>query len=445
MNDMPTRMIAASQKNEFDPQIAGGIAQKTKLVLIAFSVLLVLFFLALALIPIGGAVIGSGQLGVESQVKRIAHPTGGVIAAIFVKDGDRVKRGQLLLRLDTTVSGVSAELSGRNVYQLMAERARLEAEREGQSLVTFPKELTSQTNPAANAAMASERRLFALRMSAQQGIRVQLVQRVSQLNEQIVGFRAQIQALRLQQDLIQPEREGLKKLYAKGYVTITRYNEIERAAASLDGSIGSLNASIAEARAKITEIKEQIISVGQESRADAGIQLARVNTTLNDQMVRKATAGDQFDRSVLRAPYNGVIDKLAFAAIGDVVQPAQTVMEIVPDSERLIVEAKISPTDVDRMQVGLPARVRFTAFSSTATPEIAGRVTFVSAERATVKESGESFYRIKIFVDEKQVGAEKLKLLPGMPAEVFVSTGSRSMLSYLLKPLIDQFERSFRD
>jgi HlyD family secretion protein len=430
----------ASQEEELE-QSLGRFSRRAYL---ALAVLLFGFGLAAALVPIGGAVIGEGRLGVESQVKRISHPTGGVIAEIHVRDGDPVRTGQVLMRLDTTVTGVSADLSGQTVDQLLAQRARLVAESEGRGSPSFPRDL-ARGDASARAAMASERRLFALRAQARSGMRAQLYERIRQLNDQIGGYQAQIAALEQQKALIAPERQGVRELWEQDLVTINRLNQLERTAVDLDGSIASLQASIAQTRGRIAETQEQIISLDQQARSDAGAELAQVNSALNDQRVRSVSAGDQFDRSAIRAPYDGVVDKLAFTTVGGVVPAAETIMEIVPDNDRLIVEAAISPADIDRVQVGQEARVRLSAFSAQSTPELPGRVTFVSAERATAPDTNVSYYRVRIQLDEAAVVREGLELKAGMPAEAFISTGSRSMLSYITKPLRDQFARAFSD
>lgn len=421
------------------------IRKRTRQSLLAIGLLFAALFIGAAIIPIGSAVIGTGQLDVESSVKRISHPTGGVIVQIHVRDGDRVKKDELLIRLDTTVSGARADLTGRTVDQLLAQKARLRAELEGHSQLRIPAALSRRSDENARSAIESERRLFKLRRSERSGVRSQLRQRVSQLDKQIEGFEAQISSLQKQQSLIEPEREGIEKLWEKGLVTINRRNQLERTAADLEGSIAALQASIAGARARITETREQIIQVEQTARADAAAELALVNNSLNDRQAESISASDMLDRSAIRAPHDGVIDKMAFASIGEVIQPAQTIMEIVPDSDQLLVESRINPADIDQVQNGQTSRVHFTSYASPQTPVLDGEVVFISAERATERETGASYYRVRVKLDPKDIVEKNLKLVPGMPVDVFISTGSRSMLSYLTKPLSDQFSRAFRD
>lgn len=418
-------------------------AQRRKLIL-AGSIFVILFLLS-AFVPIGGAVLGMGQVGVESRVKRIAHPTGGVIAQITVANGEHVKAGELLMRLDDLVTGADARFSALTVEQLLAQRARLEAERVGAGSISFPLELTGAGSVSARQAMDDERRLFALRNSEMNQVRAQLAARVSQYSNQISGYQAQIASLQRQRELIEPERRSVQELLEKQLVTISRVNQLERTAAELDGNIASLHSQIAAARAQISEAQEQSIQVIQSRRADAGKQLSEINAALNQQQLRSVAATDQQDRSEIRAPYTGTVEKLAFAAIGDVVRPAEPIMEIVPDADQLVIEVMISPDDVDQVQVGQNATVRFTSLNRANTPTVEGHVAYVASDRTEDPESGQSFFLARIAVDQRELKSRNLKLRSGIPAEVQIHTGDRPLLSYIFKPISDQLARAFRD
>jgi HlyD family secretion protein len=424
------------------------IQSRLRLSLIAIAVLVFGFGAAMAFIPIGGAVVGGGQVGVESRVKRVAHPTGGIILAIYVQNGDHVNKGDILMRLDDQVSGTQSTLSSLTVDQLMAQRARLEAERLGTGSIAFPADLRARarTDAGAGKAMADEQKLFGIRRGEMGGIRAQLASRIVQYGKQIAGYQAQIGALEKQQALIEPERASVRELWDKNLVTIGRLNQIERTSVDMQGNIAALQAQIAQAQARISETNEQLLQQSETRRGEAGTQLATINGTLNQEQIRSVNATDLHDRSVIRAPYSGTVDKLAFATIGDVVKPAETIMEVVPDRDRLLVEAMISPADIDQVRDGQKARIRFSAFSNTATPEIAGKVMFVAPERTTDMEARQTYYAVRVEVDARDLArSPEMKLRPGMPAEVFIETGSRSMLSYITKPLRDQFARAFRD
>lgn len=436
-------MVLDQPATPYDP--AEHVQKKVKAVLIAIAVLVLGFGMAAMLIPIGGAVIASGHIGLASHIKKIAHPAGGVIEDILVDNGTHVQKGQVLMRFDDRVTGADAQYSSLSVDQMLAQRARLEAERLGASTITFPKELASG-DAAARQAMADETKLFQIRQAEQAGTAAQLQARIRQHRQQISGYQAQIRALEQQAVLIEPERKGVRQLWDKGLVTISRLNQLERTAVDLQGSVGALRASIAQTEARITEAQEQMIQLGATRRSQAGTDLAQLNAALNQQQMRSVSAMDAQDRSVVRAPYGGVVDKLAFNTIGGVVKPAEVIMEIVPDSDQPLVEGAVSPADIDHVHVGQSARIRFTAFNNAASPEIRGKVTFVAADRATDPQGQVSLYPVRVEIDEAQLKKyPELKLKPGMPAELFIETGNRTMISYLTKPLRDQFARAFRD
>jgi len=422
-----------------------GLERYTKMARTIGIVLVVLLLLMCTVFQLTSAVAAFGDVTVDSKVKKLTHPTGGVVSAIYVRDGDKVKQGQVLMRFDTTVSGVSAEATGKNLDQMMAMQARLQAERDGLPSVTFPDELVKSSAPTAQTAMAEERRMFTVRAQARAAQRAQLAERIAQDEQQISAFRTQIGASNQQSTLIAPELAGLRELYAKKLTTINRVNELERTAVALTANAASLQAQIAQARAQMAEYRQQMIQLDQDTRSQAGTELAQISAQVADQKVRKASAGDTFDRSAIRAPQSGTVDKLAFSTIGSAVPPQQTIMEIVPDTDALTVEAKISPNDIDQVHSGQPTELRFTAFNVRTTPQIKGVLRRVSADRQTDERTGTSYYNVLIDIapgEIKKLGG--LQLVPGMPVEAYIQTGRRSMLSYLLKPISDQFKRSFR-
>lgn len=407
--------------------------------------LFMILLIIAAFVPMGAAVIGMGSVGVESRVKRIAHPTGGVIAQILVANGEHVNQGQLLIRLDDKVTGADATYSSLTVEQLLAERARLEAERLGAASIRWPAELAAATTDSARKAMADSQKLFIERRNEEVQLRGQLSARIAQYNQEINGLQAQISSLKRQRELIEPERAAVKDLWDKQLVTINRMNQLERTAADLEGNAAALSAQIAQARARISETSQQQIQLGDTRRVQAGTELAQINTTLNQQQLRSVAATDQQDRSEIRAPYSGTVEKIAFAAIGEVVRPAEPIMEIVPDQDEKVVEVAVSPDDIDQVRKGQTAYVRFTSYNRASTPELRGRVIYVATDRSDNPESHQSFFMVRVAVDQAALKTEKLELRSGMPAETHIETGSRSLLSYMFKPLRDQFARAFSD
>lgn len=423
-----------------------GLSHQVRKALITLAILVFGLGLAATVVPIGGAVIGMGHIGMESRAKRVTHPTGGTIAQIMVQNGDRVRKGQPLLRFDTTVSGSQSSLAALSVNQLRARAARLEAEQLGLDAIRFPAELVNNADAGAAAAIRDEQRLFQLRTMEQRGLATQMEARITQMRREIAGYNGQIDAFRQQQALIQPELAGIQSLWKRGLVTITRKNELERTAVQLRGSIASLQSEIAQTEARIAEARQQIITLGQSRRSEAGSELATVKAALNDQQLRSVEASDVQNRSMVRAAYDGVVDKLAFFAVGDVVRPAEPIMEIIPEHDELIVEAAVSPADVEQVSVGQPVRIRLSTLNSTATPELSGKVIFVAADQTEDPKTGAAFFSVRAEIDPASLaGLGNVRLRQGIPAEIFIETGSRSMLSYLTKPIADQLERSFRN
>lgn len=422
------------------------LRQQTRRVGWSLAIIVPVLLASATLIPIGGAVIGQGQVGLASSTRRISHPTGGVVAVLFVQNGDRVQVGQALLRLEDGVTGSQSAISALSVDQLLAKRARLEAEQLGLAAVRFPESLLNSPSTGAQDAIAFERRLFALRQAERASLRAQLYSRVTQLQREIAGYRVQIEALREQSALIEPERKGVLDLWKRGLVTITRKNELERAAVDLRGNVGALTATIAQTEARIGETRQQIILLGQQRRTDAGTELSAVNAALNEQQLRNVAAADTQSRSLVRAPHAGVVEKLAFQGAGSVIRPAEPIMEIVPLNDADMVEAAISPADLEQVRVGQSARVRFPSINSQATPEIAGTVTYLATNPTVRERDGSSSFTVRVQLDRGMLRRyPELRLKPGMPAEVYVQTGSRSLVSYLSRPLREQFARAFRD
>jgi HlyD family secretion protein len=333
------------------------------------------------------------------------------------------------------------------VDQLLAQKARLEAEQMGADHIAFSETLGARTSETARKAIANERQLFATRRSEQVGQTAQLRARIGQYREQIDGYRAQISALQEQIKLIEPERDGVRSLYEQKLVTLGRLNQLERTASDLKGSVGALRAQIAATEARISETREQLLHLGESWRSAAGTELAQVNAQLNLQQARSASASDLHDRSTIYAPYDGVVEGLAFATIGGVVRPAEDIMQIVPDQDRLVVEGAVGPEDIDQIFVNQTARVRITALNRSTTPELTAKVSYVGTNRVTEQagDASRSYFPVRLTIDAKDLAANRQVILKtGMPVEIYIETGSRSMLSFVTKPLRDQFARAFR-
>ncbi len=401
---------------------------------------------ALTLVPISSAVIAVGELTAASRNKKIAHPRGGVIATLPISNGDRVKKGQMLVEFDTNVSSASAAMTVESIDQLLAREARLRAEREGLASIPFPPALTQRSGTAEVArAIREEQRIFSLNRQMQQSQRATITQQIRQAEQSIRGYAVQADVYRKQEELIAEEQVANDQLWEKRYTTLQRRNELNRAAVGLRGSAASADSSAAQLNARIAELRERMLLLGETARREAGTELASVQSRLIELRQNNVVAQDTNSRNTVTAPYAGVVEKLAFTTIGGVVPAGETILEIIPESDPLIVLARVSPADIDRLQVGAEVNLRFSAFNLQTTPEIKGTLKKVAADRSIDPGTGISFYPVEIALAPNEVARlGNVQLRPGMPVEAFIRTGERTLLAYLFKPLGDQIERAFR-
>jgi HlyD family secretion protein len=401
---------------------------------------------------LAGAVVASGTVVVESSVKKVQHPTGGVVGQILVKEGDQVEAGQVVLRLDDTVT--KATLAGwRSQLDLfMSREARLLTERDGGNEIVFPKELIARHDePAVASAIAGEEKLFDSRKTVLTGQRAQLRERIAQTKEEIRGLVAQQEAKESELDLIGKELVGVADLYGKNLVSISRYTLLQRDQARLQGERGALIASIARARGKISETELQIIQLDQDFRSDVLKDLREAQGRIAEFRERVTAAEDQLMRVDLRAPRTGIVHRLAVHTVGGVIGNGETLMQIVPRADELVVEGKVGPSDIDQVATGAKAVVRIMAGNVRVTPQIFGQVSRVSADLASEQEQSsgqppQAYYTVRISLSAEEIARlGDLRLLPGMPAEIFIQTHERTLLQYLLKPLREQIARTFSE
>lgn len=396
--------------------------------------------------PLSGAVIATGQVVVESNVRRIQHPTGGVVAEIRVEDGDHVKAGALLVRLDETTARANLGVIEVQLQQLEARKARLEAERDGRDTVDLPADLTSAEGRSEIAsAVRGELTLFASRREALDGQVAQLRERIAQTREEIVGLAAQIESKKEQLRLIRQELAGVFTLYERGLSPLSRLAALQREAASLSGEQGQLVADTARARGSIAEIELQIIQLAQNRGQEVATELRDVEAKIADLAERRIAAIDQLRRTEIRAPQDGIIHQKAVHTIGGVVGAGEQMMLIIPEQDGLVVDARIDPQMIDRIAPGQAVLLRFPAFDAATTPDLAGELLRIAPDLTRDQQTGASFYvaRIALAAGEGDKLAGKT-LVPGMPVETYIQTGERTALAYLIKPIEDQLARAFR-
>lgn len=411
-------------------------------------VLLVVTFLGggwLVLVPLAGAVVVPGNLVVRSNIKSIQHPTGGVVAEINVADGVRVAAGDLLLRLDATQVQANLQIVSKQLDEVRARIARLSTERDGLSRLEFPAVLMARASEAnVRGLLASETSLFKARSDGRVSQENLLQSKIAQLGQETSGLEAQVASKVKQLDLIAGELTGVQDLYDKRLVPLTRLTTLKREAARIEGERGQLISSIAETKAKVGETQLQIARLDQDFRTEVVKELGEAQGKEAELIERGVSARDQLDRIELRAPTSGTIHQLSVHTIGGVIRAGDVVMQLVPDADDLVVEAKLQPHDIDQVRPGQQAFVRFSSFNQRTTPQLTGTVSLVAADISHEPQGNASYYSIRIVLpDDERRRLGGLQLVSGMPAEVFMQTGSRTMMSYLLKPITEQFNRAF--
>lgn len=399
----------------------------------------------LVFMPLAGAVVVPGNLVVQSNVKQIQHPTGGVVAEIKVHNGTRVDAGDLLVRLDAVQAQASLQVVTKQLDEIRARMARLEAERDGLAQIEFSAERSKWSNSNdIERLLASEQSLFKARASARQSQKDLLQSQAAQLAQQITGFESQMDSKARQLDLIRGELAGVQDLYDKRLVPLTRLTTLQREAAQLDGERGQLTSAIAETRSKIDASQLQIVRIDQDFRADVVKELGEAQAKEAELAERGIAAHDLLDRIEIRAPTSGVVNQLSAHTIGGVIRAGETIMEVVPDTDDLQIEARVEPKDIDHVRTGQSAFVRFTAFNQRTTPQLRGTVSYVSADTGHDQQTNASYFSVRIVLPEdERRRLNGQQLVAGMPAEVFMQTGSRTMMNYLLEPITDQMRRAF--
>ncbi len=396
---------------------------------------------------LAGAVIASGTVVVESNVKKVQHPTGGIVGEIRVRNGDKVSQGELLVSLDATMARANLQIIAKQLDELVMRQQRLKAERDGEADLIVPVALNTRRRDADVAAIISgEISLFRNRYTSRQGLKAQLEERIAQLSNEALGLQAQLKAKSDESELIRVELDGQAELWERNLIPLATYTHTRREAARLAGEQAQLQASIAQVRGRMAETSLQILQIEQDLRTEVTKELRDAQARQAELEERRVAAEDQLRRVDIRAPQAGRVHEMAVHTVGGVVGPSEPLMLIVPEDDKLVIEARIAPQDIDHVRVGQTAVVRFTAFNQQTTPEFIAEVQHVSADLAREPQQNLAHYVTRLALapgEAKRLGA--LKLVPGMPAEIYIATGDRTALSYLVKPLSDQFQRAFRE
>jgi HlyD family secretion protein len=396
---------------------------------------------------LSGAVVAPGAVIVDSHVKKVQHPTGGVVGEIYARDGDRVRSGDVVIRLDETVARANLAMVSKSLDELAAHQGRLEAERDGAEEISFSVALRTRLGePEIADLLQSENRLFESRREARKGQKAQLKERISQLQEQIDGLDLQAAAKADEIQLIQSELSGVEQLWRKNLVPITRVTALKREETRLRGERGQLISNVAQAKGRISETALQIIQIDQDLRSEVSKELREVQAKVAELVERRVAAEDQLKRIDIRAPQDGYVHQSIVHTVGGVINAGEALMMIVPEADELSIEVKVSPQDIDQLQPGLDTVLRLSAFNQRTTPELKGRVSLIAADLVTDQRSGIQYYPVRVaFAEGERDRLGALKLVPGMPVEGLIQTGYRTVFSYLTKPISDNMAKAFRE
>ena len=415
--------------------------------------LVVMSFFALAfvgwgsVVPLAGGAVAPGIISPDGDRKTVQHLEGGIIAQLMVRDGDVITAGQPLVLLESLQPKATHDMLQAQQWTLLATHARLVAEQAGLTEVQFPPALLNSTDERLQTVLEGQRRLFGDRLATHVARKDVLRQRIEQLNEQIKGLQAQVDSSNIQLELIAEELVGKESLLKKNFITKPEVLKLQRAVAEIEGRRGEYSGAIARAQQQIGETQMQMLMTDAE-RLDQvttrmeqlRVELATINEKLNSSV-------DILKRTVITAPISGVVLNLRFKTNGGVLKPAEPIMDIVPAEDMLLIDAKVSPVDIDVVRVGLHAKVQLTAYSGRSTPRLNGIVRTVSADRIVDEGSRQPYYLARVHVDREEIRQlhAGIDLIPGMPAEVLIVTGERTMAGYLFQPFLDALWRSFRE
>lgn len=396
---------------------------------------------------LSGAIVAEGTVIIDDNVKKIQHLTGGIVSELAVKEGDHVRAGDLLMRLDATSLRASIGIINSGLAQLYARRSRLLAERNGATSFEIADVELNGLEPGSDKNLVDgEVQLFATRAASIVGMKKQLEERKNQLAAEIEGDTIQLQSIDDGIGFVKEELQASESLYRQQIVTLQKVNNLRRQKAELDGNRGARIASRAQNEGKISEINLQILQLDEDRRSEIAKDLADVAGKVAELEERRIAALDQLSRLDIKAPLEGKIYQLAAHTIGGVVNPGEPLMLLAPDQRALTVEARVATRSVDQMAPGQEVDIRFTAFDLKTTPEVVGVISSISPDVVTDQKTGQSYYAVRVVPKEESLAKlVGLSLYPGMPAEVFIKTGERQAISYFAKPLTDQMKHAFRE
>ena len=398
---------------------------------------------------IAGAIVANGKIEVEQNRQVVQHPEGGVVVEILVNEGDMVNAGDILIRLDPSQLASQLQITEGQLFELMARRGRLKAERDGTEKINFDAELIqrAQTNPAIEDQISGQQRLLKARRASIAKEIEQLGKRRLQTLDQITGIEAQAIAIDTQINLIQQELSNQKTLLGKGLAQIGKVLTLQREEARLNGIAGELKSERAQAQGRIVEIDLEVLKLENHQREEAISRLRDLRSQELELVEQRRNLQERLTRLDIRAPVSGIVYDMQVFAEKSVIRPAASILHLVPQDRTLVILAQVEPIHVDELYINQDVTLRFSALDANTTPELFGRVTQVSADVFKDESSSLNYYRAEIRLNEGEVTRlpERTILIPGMPVEAYIRTSDRAPLVYLLKPLTDYFSKAFRE
>lgn len=398
-------------------------------------------------VPLAGGAIAPGVISPDGDRKTVQHLEGGIIAQLMVRDGDVVSVGQPLVLLESLQPKATHDMLQAQQWTLLATYGRLMAEQTGLTEVQFPPVLLNSTDERLQTVLEGQRRLFSDRLATHVAKKDVLRQRIEQINEQIKGLQAQVDSSNTQLDLIAEELVGKESLLKKNFITKPEVLKLQRAVAEIEGRRGEYLGAIARGQQQIGETQLQILMTDAERVDQVTTRIEQLRVELATITEKLNSSVDILKRTVITAPIAGIVLNMRFKTTSGVLKPAEPILDIVPAEDMLLIDARISPTDIDVVRVGLHAKVQLTAYSGRSTPRLNGIVKNVSADRMIDEGSRQPYYRARVHVDREEIRQlhAGIDLIPGMPAEVLIVTGERTMAEYLFQPFLDALWRSFRE
>jgi HlyD family secretion protein len=394
---------------------------------------------------LSGAVIATGSVQVDQNLKQVQHLDGGIVAEILVREGDQVKAGQLMFRLNDAQTLTERSILSAQVNEAEARRARLIADRDGQGEIVFPARFSSN-DPALSEIVSGETRLHQGNLANRSNQRQQLELGIVQIDDEVVALKAQRDALVDELVLVEESYDRIADLHGDGLIETQRLDEAKRELVQLRGRLGELDANIARSKSRVSEVQMRILAIEELARNEAQKELVVVDSGLQELKDRLAAVEDRLQRSEIRAPISGRINELSVFTVGGVITPAEVLATIVPDGAKLSIEVRLPITSIDQVYLGQAARVKFSAFNHRTTPELQARISYISAATSVDGPDSQPFYIGNVELPpEEMAKLAGLELMPGMPVEVYLTTQEQSALAYFSRPLTDQFERALRE